>query len=411
LTNIYYNLGLASGGAGTSGDPWGLAEFIVDGNPSTGNWGTSDDYTVFVRGSGSNGSTVIGRAAAASNSLVVQAWDLSTYGPWRLNITGAIGLNSNGTYKESIIFASAESNYIYGDFYNVIFSVSANMGIKVGNFSGCIIESSGNINCCGSNYATSNYDDCVVSSLTLNSGSGGDGEIINATNCAFSGTPSGSAVTFNQTDTETNYSSLALPAWNAPKAAWDYATILPSIPTPPQPGNPPYTGYVTGLWGNTRTGIGTGYFATAAGGPSQQTSISTPFGTINMLTDSAKVNTSVSSSGEVEIMGEFSGLSLTATRLGYDPKYPIQMKALFTNVQYQGDTGSDFYVKINGTFGGIQIRRKDNKDFALSWKVSLWNYKTGNVIVEIVPVSPLSGVSMTCTCGIQTDYPDKYEEL
>ena len=52
----------------------------------------------------------------------------------------------------------------------------------------------------------------------------------------------------------------AWPDWDATISNWTYSVLSVGITTP-QPGNPPYTGYETDLWGNARTGIGNGDMA------------------------------------------------------------------------------------------------------------------------------------------------------
>ena len=57
-----------------------------------------------------------------------------------------------------------------------------------------------------------------------------------------------------------NYTSFtSLPSIDAPKESWEYSTLFPNLITE---GSTPYTGYETFLWGQTRTGIGTGYVTT-----------------------------------------------------------------------------------------------------------------------------------------------------
>jgi hypothetical protein len=46
------------------------------------------------------------------------------------------------------------------------------------------------------------------------------------------------------------------PAWDADRSLFATSLLSAGILTPPEPGNPPYTDYATGLWNTVRTGIG-----------------------------------------------------------------------------------------------------------------------------------------------------------
>lgn len=52
----------------------------------------------------------------------------------------------------------------------------------------------------------------------------------------------------------------AFPAWNAPKESFNTALLFVGLGVPVQPGTLPYTGYETFLWGEQRTGVGTGSY-------------------------------------------------------------------------------------------------------------------------------------------------------
>jgi hypothetical protein len=64
---------------------------------------------------------------------------------------------------------------------------------------------------------------------------------------------------FTATNCQENWVPPVLPAWDADQIAFDTSVLYAGISTPPQPGNPPYSGYATDLYGNPRNGIGAGY--------------------------------------------------------------------------------------------------------------------------------------------------------
>jgi len=81
-------------------------------------------------------------------------------------------------------------------------------------------------------------------------------------NCVFSANQPSGTVTI--TDSTFNWNAPTMPTWNAPQSSYKTRELfkgIHAIPTPPEPGNPPYTGYATDLWGNPRLGIGTGWMA------------------------------------------------------------------------------------------------------------------------------------------------------
>ena len=63
-------------------------------------------------------------------------------------------------------------------------------------------------------------------------------------------------------DTQTSWTAPTWPSWDDSSSAFNSSVLSDGINTPPEPGNTPYTGYETGLWGEPRTGIGAFYFTT-----------------------------------------------------------------------------------------------------------------------------------------------------
>jgi hypothetical protein len=58
------------------------------------------------------------------------------------------------------------------------------------------------------------------------------------------------------TDNQFSWVPPVWPSWDADRSAFATSLLSAGILTPPEPGNPPYTDYATGLWNTVRTGIG-----------------------------------------------------------------------------------------------------------------------------------------------------------
>jgi len=134
----------------------------------------------------------------------------------------------------------------------------------------------------------------------------------------------------------------------------------------------------------------------------------TPFGDVSMLTDANLAGSEITeTANEQVIMNDIEVNTLQGPGFRFDSRYPLHMKLLCYDIRYQGIRGNSFLVEVTGAFGGISCRRLNDEDFSLSWKVSQWHLRSGNVRITITPQPPLQGVKMRCTCGIQTDYYSK----
>ncbi|MBF0554536.1 MAG: immunoglobulin domain-containing protein [Nitrospirae bacterium] len=92
------------------------------------------------------------------------------------------------------------------------------------------------------------------------------------TNCVLTGSRTSITgntsydTTLNDTNTQYSWSAPSYPAWNAVQSAFSNGLLSVGILSGtgnPEPGNPPYTGYETGLWGSARVGIGAMDFPSA----------------------------------------------------------------------------------------------------------------------------------------------------
>lgn len=252
--SVYVNLSLSgTGHMGTELDPLSRDEFTTLFSTNTY---SIDDY--YLRGSLDNSSVSL-----TSDDIPVAcnfyAWDLELYGPWRLNINYfSIG---NATVVKDGILKNNDSHNRVGNYYNCYL-----IGIfkpYSAYFYGCTAEDaldSGVID-----YSQSpSFQDCtlhIVNSITAS-------YPVLMTNCAIdssSGTIGASGFTF--ISCQTDWVAPSMPAWDAEQSAFDTSILFADVDAPPQPGNPPYTNYETDLWGNARTGIGTGSMASAAVAP------------------------------------------------------------------------------------------------------------------------------------------------
>jgi len=264
----FYDLDIVSGGDGSSGNPYGAAEFVAQsithfGRPG-GDWGVADAMDISIRGSLTTSYLEFGRAGA--NNVNVHAWDLALYGPFRIYYSGA--------------FYPA----IYCTLSGAIISSDNSIQLRALSASNCVfiaptfIQDQADLSCKGviikadiqailnqrGGTLTSMYSSVVISPSIICNGEEDNYASFESWNTAFSVPPTTDEwATITLTDCVTDYSLAAIPVWDVPKESWDIATIIPSIPTPPQPGNSPYTGYGTFLWGEARNGIGTGSIFTA----------------------------------------------------------------------------------------------------------------------------------------------------
>jgi len=264
MINRFYDLDVVSGGDGSSGNPYGAAEFVAQsvtrfGRPG-GDWGVADAMDISIRGSLTTSIFEFGRAGA--NNVNVHAWDLALYGPFRIyysgdtfypaiycTLSGAIISSDNRIQLRAL--SAFNCVFIAPTFIQDLADLSCKGVIIKADTQAILNQLGGTL--------TKTYDSVVISPSITCDGEEDNYASFESSNTAFSvpvTTAEWGIITLIAC--VTNYSSAAIPAWDAPKADWNIATILPSIPTPPQPGNSPYTGYGTFLWGEARDGIGTG---------------------------------------------------------------------------------------------------------------------------------------------------------
>ena len=77
---FYVDLSIAMGGAGSSIDPFGLTDFVAHTNIAHA---SNNEYR--LKGIGDAALDTLLLNSAESNVITVRAWDLATFGPWRLH--------------------------------------------------------------------------------------------------------------------------------------------------------------------------------------------------------------------------------------------------------------------------------------------------------------------------------------
>ena len=253
----YVDLDLGTDGhAGTFADPWSYTDWQTW---TIANNATNDRHYFRLRGSADVPTEIVRFLQNTTNGgCRYRAWNLELYGPWRLNCLTVYTHNLNIMYDCIIQYnitnnlsqlLSTNNCYILAPLATE-FNAASNVMAR-----GCLFDIAGVFHpteglfwdCCvkASSYAAANYG-------------------FTATNCAFTGN---SGYILN--DTQTDWVAPALPAWNEPDpAAFSTAVLFADVDTPPQPGIgaqgvPKYLSFEFDLWGNERTGIGTGLMAVA----------------------------------------------------------------------------------------------------------------------------------------------------
>jgi hypothetical protein len=179
-------------------------------------------------------------------------WDLSKYGPWRIR-ANVIKVNQGEIISGGIFSTVNHINFGY------ILHDIRNMYLDIGNFFyvtssttflGCLIKIGAGI-AFTSSYL--DFIDCVIVNGNYPTEYGGD--ILRMINCALNYKERSEVLKNCQIEW---VPSIGLPNWDSPKNIFNTLKLFKGINTPPQPGFFPYIGYETDLFGNPRTGIGTG---------------------------------------------------------------------------------------------------------------------------------------------------------
>ncbi len=239
MADFYLDLEKVGSGVGTEGDPYSYADYL-------GLLPIGVPTEFGVRG-------VISTTSSPNNDVsAIVTWDKWGTDPWRMEYNGAVFLENNN-YKNGIL-------YLTGSHMGIRFpngSNTFNMLIKCydddilhdgGTAKGCSFQAD-SVQMIGDVIST----DCIFDSPAFLIGKSGSSV---TDNCTFlNASPAGT-----NNNAQVGWAGSVWPAYDAAKESFDTAVLSAGTTTPPQPGNPPYTGYETGPWGNARTGIGGFYF-------------------------------------------------------------------------------------------------------------------------------------------------------
>jgi hypothetical protein len=255
MANIYCNFDLASGGDGSSGDPYGAAEFLSL-------YPTQTIFNMwYARGSLNAPTTdlALSVSGGAYHSLV--AWNAALYGPYRIKVRDISGTNTSIWFEYGIVECrnfSLNNSFLHLDVTAFVHAL--------GNFT--ILTSGMELQIYKSTFIVdgtwTNADDTFLfssNSKLIGSPSGGnwvdEGE--DSSYISYGVTSSISSLWPSIYDhSQFNWTPPVWPAWNAVRSSFYYTALSTGINTPPQPGTD--TGN-SGLWGEARLGIGACSFA------------------------------------------------------------------------------------------------------------------------------------------------------
>lgn len=253
ISSIYYvdlNLSPSVSGTGSSIDPLSYSNFKAKVTSLT------IPTNFYFKGSATD-NDILNFGMQGAN-IYIHAWDTTVDPisgvdePWRVRDTNNTDIKCQ-MIEGGIIYGNTTSFLTYfepnsaSDCY-VIYDGSAEISL----YSNSKIK--------GCTFITNNGFDspyAVVTDSVLVGVSAVSGIASNTfTNCVFSFTDPG----WNDTNSQWGWSNPTMPSWSADQSSFDSRVLSVGINTPPQSGNLPYTDYETGLWRESRLGIGAMYF-------------------------------------------------------------------------------------------------------------------------------------------------------
>ena len=125
-----------------------------------------------------------------------------------------------------------------------------------------------------------------------------------------------------------------------------------------------------------------------------------------MLVNSPVTSYTVTQAAPVTVFGPFTGADFIADPHDFSPTYPLLMKLFFSNVVMTGTVAyptPEYIIQITGPFDTMKIHQYDEKNSGVTHYISNWATKAINVVVSIIPIPPLTGVSLLCFAGIGTE--------
>jgi hypothetical protein len=244
-----------------------------------------DDYTpdVFIRAWTFGGS---------NTTASLKPWDLNAYGPWRMSLTSGMPLSATTIHFENIIEcegAIIDCSQIIGNndviFNTVNLASGATVTIKncfirgLGDMpgpagvgfdlngsdsviyviKGCTIVCNALSVLASDNNPTASFTDCIIDGYIATAVEGLITGSFTTNRCAFTTGSDPNTLYGTHTLYQYNWTAPLWPAWDASKTSFNMNVLTYGITAPPQPGNEPYTGYQTDMFGDRRTGIGAGF--------------------------------------------------------------------------------------------------------------------------------------------------------
>lgn len=246
MATYYLDLDITGSGTGTTSDPFTSDQFLS--NLSDGTLSNGD--SIYIKGSHDFGSETVTLAATCTYDRWDTRFDNGIDAPWRIK-ANVINLQYADTLKNGILYQAGSNGSIEGELINCYIITDGSLYWGGDNdVKGCLVNASGGSLLEGFSSYVSVIDTIIVGSISSPS---------NYINCAFTDSSSGGS----DTDCQFNWSAPSMPAWDADQSSFQADILSAGITTPPQPGNSPYSGYETGLWGESRTGIGAMSFGVA----------------------------------------------------------------------------------------------------------------------------------------------------
>lgn len=131
-------------------------------------------------------------------------------------------------------------------------------------------------------------------------------------------------------------------------------------------------------------------------------------GTI-ILADSTTQTVAVDNSTSQVVLGPFDTTGLVNGTYGYKSDYPLMLKLFCDTID--ADATGEYKLTVSGSLGSTSVKRTNLDSFGMTWNINDWDSLTdADATVSLQAFSPMTSISMNCTCGIATDYIDRNSE-
>ena len=125
-----------------------------------------------------------------------------------------------------------------------------------------------------------------------------------------------------------------------------------------------------------------------------------------LLVNSPAAYYTVNKTTSATVFGPFTGADFIADPYDFSPTNSLMLKLFFSSVVMTGTVAyptPEYIVQITGPFDTMKIHQYDEKNFGVTHYVSNWASKYINVVVSVLPISPLTNVSLLCFAGMATE--------